>query len=101
LEKKLRELSMKLCLEEQKSHLAILTLGEKVSWVVPIFITTDRAVTRDCHEMVNTRVEREAIADGEHIEVSNLMVHELCKGIVLDPLTSDWCERAELFQKEV
>jgi len=27
---KIRKLSMKLCLEEQKSHLAILTLGEKV-----------------------------------------------------------------------
>jgi len=49
----IRELSMKLCLEEQKSHLAILTLGEQVRWVVPILFTTYRAVTRDCHEVVN------------------------------------------------
>jgi len=37
------------------------TLGEQVSWVVPIFLTTDRAVTRDRHKVVNTRVEGEAV----------------------------------------
>jgi len=51
--------------------------------------------------VVNTRVEREAVADGKHIEMGNLVVHELSKREVLNSLSSDWRQGAQLIQEEV
>ena len=45
----------------------------------------------DGHEVVDTRVERKAVADGHEEEVSYLVVH------LLNAYSSDWSEFVQLF----
>ena len=67
----------KLWPEQDESHLADLTVSEQVRRIIPLVLMAYGTAAWDGHEVVNTRVERQAVADGQQEEVSNLVVHLL------------------------
>ena len=67
----------KLWPEQDESHLADLTVSEQVRRIIPLVLMAYGTAARDGHEVVDTRVERQAVADGQQEEMSNLVVHLL------------------------
>ena len=85
--------------EEDEGHLANLTLGKQVSWIIPLVAMADGTVVWDCHEVMHTGVEGQTIASSKQEEVSNLVVHELCEGEVLYSHSGHWSELVQLFKE--